>query len=108
MNLEVVAEVVLAEADGAVMALPKHAVLAALAGHPRLVVDGEVVAALLVLGAPAPLPGKAGRVGGWGDDSLIIVRLDAEYFIPVARHRVRLASYQSPEEHVVTLSGHLS
>ena len=56
MHLEVVAEVVIAETDSAVVTFPKDAMLPFFAEHPLVWRERDIVATFLIVGAPTSAP----------------------------------------------------
>ena len=60
-HLEVIAEVVVAKADSAVVTFPEYAVLSFFAEHPLVRRQRDVVATFLIICAPASAPREAIR-----------------------------------------------
>ena len=56
MHLEVVAEVLIAEADSAVVTFPEYAMLSIFAEDPLVWCKRNIVATLLIICAPASTP----------------------------------------------------
>ena len=61
MHLEVVAEVVIAETDSAVVTFPEYAMLPFFAENPLVRRQRDIVATLLIICAPASAPREAIR-----------------------------------------------
>ena len=61
IHLEVIAEVIIAEADSAVVTFPEDTVLPFFAEHPLVRRQRDIVATLLIICAPASTPREATR-----------------------------------------------